>query len=367
MPQTPAHLAIDFAMGLIAPKSIKPCDRGLFGGVEFAPENRANSAPLQAGAALLAAMLTVALVATLAAAAMWQQWRGVEVEAAERARVQSAWLLGGALDWGRLILRVDDDRQADHLGEPWAVPLAEARISTFLTAGADTSDLGRDAFLSGGIADLQARMNVLHLVPQPGAPPQEAQQSRQRFERLFALLGLPAHELDALAEHLNKAASALAQPAQQGQAALAAPMPLRADQLGWLGAAPATLAALLPHITLLPQRTPVNLNTASAEVIHAVTGIDLASAQRMAAARAVRPFKNIIDAAQAAGSAQQQVRECPAQWCDVRSSFFEVQGRLRLDDVALQETAAVQRGQGRHPPVTVLWRQRQPLTGLKQD
>ena len=304
----------------------------------------------QRGAALLAAMLTVALVATLAAAAMWQQWRGVEVEAAERARVQSAWLLGGALDWGRLILRVDDDRQADHLGEPWAVPLAEARISTFLTAGADTSDLGRDAFLSGGIADLQARMNVLHLVPQAGAPPQEAQQSRQRFERLFALLGLPAHELDALAEHLNKAASALAQPAQQGQAA-----------------PPATLAALLPHITLLPQRTPVNLNTASAEVIHAVTGIDLASAQRMAAARAARPFKSIADAAQAAGGTQQQVRECPAQWCDVLSSFFEVQGRLRLDDVALQETAAVQRGQGRHPPVTVLWRQRQPLTGLKED
>ena len=75
----------------------------------------------------------------------------------------------------------------------------------------------------------------------------------------------------------------------------------------------------------------------------------------------------VIAAAQAAGGAQQQVRECPAQWCDVLSSFFEVQGRLRLDDVALQETAAVQRGQGRHPPVTVLWRQRQPLTGLKED
>ena len=45
------------------------------------------------GAALLAAMLTVALVATFASAALWQQWRSVEVEAAERARVQSAWVL----------------------------------------------------------------------------------------------------------------------------------------------------------------------------------------------------------------------------------------------------------------------------------
>jgi len=31
------------------------------------------------GAALLAAMLTVTLVATLAATALWQQWRSVEV------------------------------------------------------------------------------------------------------------------------------------------------------------------------------------------------------------------------------------------------------------------------------------------------
>ena len=37
----------------------------------------------QRGAAILTAMLTVVLVATLAASALWQQWRAVEVEAAE--------------------------------------------------------------------------------------------------------------------------------------------------------------------------------------------------------------------------------------------------------------------------------------------
>ena len=107
----------------------------------------------QRGAALLAAMITVTLVATLAAAALWRQWRGVEVEAAERARVQSAWLLTGALDWSRLILSGDyseDERKrqmVDHLGEPWAVPLAEARLSTFLAAGESSSDTHRDSFL----------------------------------------------------------------------------------------------------------------------------------------------------------------------------------------------------------------------------
>ena len=42
---------------------------------------------LQHGAALLSAMLTVTLVATFAAAALWQQYRSIEVEKAERGRV----------------------------------------------------------------------------------------------------------------------------------------------------------------------------------------------------------------------------------------------------------------------------------------
>ena len=59
------------------------------------------------GAALLAAMLTVSLVAMLATGAVWQQWRTVEVESTERQHAQAQWLLLGALDWARVILRED--------------------------------------------------------------------------------------------------------------------------------------------------------------------------------------------------------------------------------------------------------------------
>src|ERR1035438_1823437 len=87
---------------------------------------RRGSRPAQAGAALLTAMVIVALIATLATSMIWQQWRAVQVEAAERSRVQSAWILSGALDWARLILREDArNGGTDDLGEPWAVPLAE--------------------------------------------------------------------------------------------------------------------------------------------------------------------------------------------------------------------------------------------------
>ena len=125
-----------------------------------------RSSGSQRGAALLTAMIIVTLVATLATSMIWQQWRAVQVEAAERARAQSAWILTGALDWARLILREDKRAGgADHLGEPWAVPLAEARLSTFLAADREASsdDYAIEAFLSGALADAQSRYNLRNL------------------------------------------------------------------------------------------------------------------------------------------------------------------------------------------------------------
>ena len=80
--------------------------------------------PPARGAALLVAMVLLTLVATLAAGMVWQQWRAVQVEIAERGRAQLAWILSGAADWARLILREDlraDNQRGqlvDHLNEP---------------------------------------------------------------------------------------------------------------------------------------------------------------------------------------------------------------------------------------------------------
>ena len=111
----------------------------------------------QSGAALISAMLVVTLVATLASVALWQQWRHVEVESAERHRVQSSWLLNGALDWSRLILREDamagvagsSGGNADHLAEPWALPLKEAKLSTFLAQDQQLREGDPEVFFVG--------------------------------------------------------------------------------------------------------------------------------------------------------------------------------------------------------------------------
>jgi general secretion pathway protein K len=153
----------------------------------------------QRGAALLMAMLTVALVATLAAGALWQQWRSVEIEASERSRVQAGWILSGALDWARLILREDARSGAvDHLGEPWSIGLSESRLSTFLAMDRTNTDLEDDVFLSGQITDAQSRMNVMNLI----VGGKVSEPDRQAFTRLFELLGLDPAELDQMSSKL---------------------------------------------------------------------------------------------------------------------------------------------------------------------
>ncbi|WP_415162915.1 type II secretion system minor pseudopilin GspK [Ottowia sp.] len=305
-------------------------------------------------------MITVALVATLAAAALWRQWRGVEVEGAERARVQSAWILTGALDWGRLILAGDlreDQRTGqniDHLAEPWAVPLAEARLSTFLAAGESGSDTDRDAFLSGQVTDLQSRLNVMNLVV---GEPLARTQALARFSTLFRELGLRGGELATLFDNLARAHDAMkAGTPGDGDAPL---LPRRYDQLAWLGVSDETLALLRPYVTVLPVSAaivPVNLNTASALVIHAaIPGSDLAGAQRLVAERDSAPLKNT-----AGVRALLNLDEAPdLGWAGVRSDYFEIRGRLRLDDVALEEVAVVRRqSSGSTRGVYTLWRER---------
>ena len=305
----------------------------------------------QIGAALLSAMLTVTLVATFASAALWQQFRSFQVESAERSRLQSSLILTGALDWARLILR-EDARSggADHLAEPWAVPLEEARLSSFLAVDGLTSDTSEEAFLSGLIIDQQARLNVASLVD--GEILSKA--GVASFQRLFEQLDLPPEILVTLAENyleaLKKAnGTAINTPSSQADFVL----PQRLDQLAWLGLDTATLAVLTPHLALLPTRTPVNLNTASEMVLIASTpGLDRAGAEKLISARLRKHFSTVAEAAQVLGNPGITFTDSAH---GVASRFFEIQGQLRLEDLSVFERSLVQRD---GTTVRTLWRVR---------
>jgi general secretion pathway protein K len=300
----------------------------------------------QRGAALLMAMLTVALVATFAAAALWQQWRSVEVETAERARIQSSWILTGALDWARLLLREDSfgrgATQVDHLGEPWAVPLQEARLSSFLAADKNNTatDFGpemMEAFLSGQIIDEQSMMNLNNMIV--GAKPDEHRIAA--FARLFAILQLPESELTKLHENLRFAIAAGLVTPSPPQAPL---QPKRLSELVWLGISPATISALEPYVTIIPRTdTALNVNTASPEAIAAVRGIDLADAQRMVQVRSTGTYFRSFEDFEAHLASQAPYVAAEDYPLDVKSNFFEVRARLRLDKLVVEERSVLER------------------------
>ncbi|AOW11983.1 general secretion pathway protein GspK [Hydrogenophaga crassostreae] len=315
----------------------------------------------QRGAALLLAMLVVTLVATLASAALWQQWRSTEVETAERQRVQAGWLLTGAVDWARLILREDarsnrNTGSADHLGEPWATPLEEAQLSSFLAADPNnnTEDL-LPAFLSGEIVDAQAKLNAFNLVRTKGvAAKRDAEVSAvdvAAFKKLYELLNLPEAELTAAVDNLLRSTEqALNNPEPSATPLL----PTRFSQLGWLGISEASLEALSPHVTWLPTLTPLNLNTASAQALCAsVPVLDLATAERLVVERGTTPFRDLPAAAARIPGATAETLK-PNEH-DVRSRYFEVTVRLRLDNRTTQERSLVVRTGLK---TGVVWRER---------
>ena len=315
----------------------------------------------QRGAALLLAMVIVALITTVASGMVWLQTRAVQVEAAERARAQAAWILSGALDWARLILKEDgrDARQRgqarDSLDEPWATPLAEARLSTFLAADKDNNtDTGPEAFISGSIVDAQSRFNLRGLVD-PAGKQQPLQVAA--LQRLADLAGAPGDTAARIAAGLSRALGGDAD--ETGTTS----RPLRPGQLAdlaWLGIDPATLARLAPWVELLPLATPVNANTAPREVLlAAIDGIDLGTAERLVLARQRKPFESLADIKALLPNGV----EPEGSRIGVGSSWFLVSGRLRLEERVLEERSLLQRDGDN---VSVRRRERHSFTAAAQ-
>ena len=300
---------------------------------------RAQRPPAR-GAALLLAMLILVMVATITAGMVWRQNTALQVEAAERARAQSAWILSGALDWARLILREDarssrNSGPVDSLDEPWATPLAEARLSTFLAADKDNNaDGGPEAFLSGSIVDAQSRWNLRRLIADDG---NTIEAELKAFDQLCTQASLPTGTAARIAAALGPAWA----PRVESAAAQSLPLPpMRLTELAWIGIEPALIERLTPWVELLPKRSPVNVNTAPREVLMAaVTGLDSGSAERLVQLRQRAPF----------GSLDAVRKELPEGVkiddgrLSVASSWFLVTGRLRLEDRVLEERSLLER------------------------
>ena len=297
-----------------------------------------------AGAALLSALLTAALVAGLATAALWQSWQGVQRESALRQQWQTRWLMRAALDWTLAVLASDKLPAVDHLGEDWSRGLERTALNAMLLTPDGTVQAAGPAVPSPGpwlsvrISDAQARLNLLNLLEGPSL----SAQWLPVFARLFDQLGLPAQELEVLGRELLRASAGTAGE-RPGGAAL---MPERAGDLLWLGLSPASVQALRPHLSVLPGRLSVNLNTAEATVLQAVLGAPPAQVQQLLDRRRARPFLSVDEALAGLQAARDML--------SVQTQFFGVEIQIELGSEWQQRQSALIQRQGEN--LRVLWR-----------
>jgi general secretion pathway protein K len=307
----------------------------------------------QRGVAVVTALLLTTLAITIVASLFWQQQVQVRSIENQRLQLQKQWILRGALDWASLILRADAHTSSvDHLGEPWAVPLAETRLDEYVENGRSDADAS-DATLSGGIVDAQSRYNLTNLASGGTVNPVEV----ATFQRLLGLLQLnPAlaqATADAIAAGQAKPTSASTGTVGQSPSGT---RPMAFEYVQDLLAVPGfdvdMLNKLKDYVTILPNPTPINVNTAPAEVLAAqIDKLSLADAAALTASRDSGVyFRSISDF-----NTQLAARTSAATPSNIAvvTSFFLVNGKVRLSRAAMDMQALVERTNNRS--TKVIW------------
>lgn len=240
------------------------------------------------GVAVVMAMAVVALATMAATGILVSQsaWSRRAELGADHAQAQA--LVAAGVDWTRAVLS-DDQRTSsvDHLGEPWALRLPPMQVE--------------NAELFGQIDDQQGAFNLNNLTREGKVSVEQL----ARFSRLLALLGLPPVLADALAdwidadsEPFSHAGAEDAYYLAQVPAYLPANRPLvDTGELALIrGFDTNVRVRLAQFVTALPVPTPVNVNTAPAEVLAAVVeGLDLAAARELVAQRKRAYFRDRAD------------------------------------------------------------------------
>lgn len=308
----------------------------------------------QRGAAVIMALFIVVLCTLAISPLIWNLFATAKTVSVSAARDQTLEVTQSAVDWARVILREDARVSAtDNLTEPWAVPLAESRLSEGLMRPNESSSnlTDKEAVVTGRIEDAQGRFNLRNL----GLDNSNRAVWLLAFAKLCDLLGVSGAQQKALVDTLGAMyppapSSTPDKQVNQNQVRL---LPAKRWQEfdNNYGVDENTWTQLRPYVVILPDITPLNANTASAELLYScIEKLGFPDAQQVVARRERVPFKDLSDLR----AALNPDIEIQSSMLGVKSDYFLVEGSARIDEALVRTQALLERKNQR---VYVMWRQ----------
>ncbi|MEG2029924.1 MAG: type II secretion system minor pseudopilin GspK [Janthinobacterium sp.] len=311
----------------------------------------------QRGVAVITALLLTALAITVVASLFWQQQVQVRSMENQRLRLQTQWAMRGMVDFARFWLRQDNPALTAADGV-WATPIEEARLDDYVDREkVDTEKF--DATVSGRALDAQARFNISNLLIATGgvSPP-----NVRAYQRLLSNLQLDSSLAQPTADAVLRARptprtagsdsdgkSAAASSAGGGSEPVA--FTQVEDLLAVPGYTPQIIEKLRDFVIVLPELTAVNVNTAPAEVLSAITDMSLSEASALTLSN---PRKKFVDRENFQNNINGK-KPIEGVDIDVKSRYFLTVIRVRLDRAALDAVALVNRKTDPQRTTSLVW------------
>jgi len=278
------------------------------------------------GVALITAMLITALTGSLAAGLAWDNALDVRRTMTLLFHEQGMQVALGAESWIRNILRDDAiDSQTDHLGELWASELPGLPIDNDSVQGAVT----------GAIEDLNGRFNVNNLLDGNGkVDPDVLEQFRNLLIALeidprFAGLAADWIDADQEAGFPDGAEDSIYTALNPPYRTFNRPLVNVTELAALEGMDKASLDRLLPHITALPGRTDINVNTATFAVLQSLdASIDPTTVESLMSQREESGFADVNQTFGTLVSNQALLGQLVES-----SEFFQLKAVVQIDTV----------------------------------
>jgi general secretion pathway protein K len=306
-----------------------------------------NRAIRTRGVALITAMLITALTGSLAAGLVWNNALDVRRTMTLLFHEQGLQVALGAESWIRNILRDDGiDSQTDHLGELWASELPGLPVDNDSVQGAVT----------GKIEDLQGRFNVNNLIDRnDNIDPVVLEQ----FQRLLVVLeidprfaGLTADWIDADedASFPDGAEDSIYTSLTPPYRTFNRPLVNVTELAALEGMDKASFDRLLPHITALPVRTSINVNTATPAVLLSLdANMDPNTVEDLLSQREESGFQDIK-----ASFGSFVTNEAILDQLEGSSEYFQLKAVVQIDTVRVTYYSILLRAPNGGPVTTIL-------------